>query len=121
MSSSAGGLPRQGDVFELDLPLAGFHRCVIVSTGNVNRGSNLIVVPFTSARLTERKNSATSAYFAKDSYAFVDRDCVAHCEALEQVAIDDRDRNIGELTSEDLDRVMEKLANVFGLIHVPEA
>src|SRR2546425_3055841 len=69
---------------------------VVVSREELNRGTYVTVVPFTTQRLEERRNSRTCVAFRAGDCG-LNKDCVAQAEAIAQFEIALLDDEAGPL------------------------
>lgn len=105
--------PRQGELYWLDIDNSGPHPVVIAAVDALNRGSVVLVVPFTSQAIERRRSLATCAFFDAGSYSTLDKPCVAQAEMIRPVPIHYLDRLAACLSTNDLNRVLTAIANVF--------
>ena len=57
---------------------------VVVSRDDLNTGKYLVIVPFTTKHLEERKKQSNNVFFNKNAFGLT-KDCVAQCEAVAQI------------------------------------
>ena len=105
---------RQGELYTADSPDIGGRRpVVIVSRDSLNRGTHVLIVPFTTARFAQRWQSPSCVPFRTGEFG-LNADCVAQCDALNRISV-------GELVSGPTDElddlVMRNVINAIGKRH----
>lgn len=83
-----------GDIFFADIGAEEVHRVVVVSREELNRGSYVVVVPFSTKRLAERSGLANCVSFVGGAHGLT-RDCVAIAEQIAVARKDDLDVSAG--------------------------
>ena len=91
-----------GEVYMADFEQAGPHPVVVISREELNRGRYVVVVACTSARYATRKDLPNCVPFLAGQFGFV-TDCVAQCENVLSMDVDQLDMTAGPLgTLDDL-------------------
>lgn len=71
----------QGEVYRAFVGTGKPRPVVVVSQSQFNRGHYCLAIPFTTARLTERRRLPSCVYFRKGSFGLT-KACVAQAEAM---------------------------------------
>jgi mRNA-degrading endonuclease toxin of MazEF toxin-antitoxin module len=71
----------RGEIYLADLDVAGVRPVLIVSRDDLNRGSYLLVVPFTTAHLHRRSRLPNCVLFRAGQFG-LSKDSVAQCEIM---------------------------------------
>ena len=85
---------------------------VVVSRGELNRGNYFLAVPFTTARLEERRNLPNCVSFPRGAFG-LDRECAAQTDALTQLQKSDLStpiERVGTLSSTYYLRLVEAIS-----------
>lgn len=104
-----------GELYLTDIGGAHDRRVVVASREDLNRGTFIFVVPFTTGRLAERRRLSNCAEFDAGRYSIVDRPCVAQADALQPVRPDLLRGPFDRLSSNDFNRVLAAIAAVFDI------
>lgn len=103
---------RPGEIYIAELEEAGRRPVLVVSREPLNRGNAVVVVAFTSARLEERKRLPNCVFFRAGEFGLTS-DCVAQCERIASVFIDQLDPSpIGTLDLTSLRSVVNAIGDV---------
>jgi len=89
-------MTRPGEIYFADLLDAGRRPVLIVSRESLNRGDYAVIVAFTTSRLSQRKQLPNCVFFNKGEFG-LPADCVAQCETLSTVPIEQLDTTSGPL------------------------
>jgi len=87
---------RPGEIYMADFAEAGPHPVVVVSRDELNRGRYALVVVCTSARFAVRGQLSNCVPFRAGNFGFT-TDCVAQCENLLSIDLDQIDFSAGPL------------------------
>jgi mRNA-degrading endonuclease toxin of MazEF toxin-antitoxin module len=98
--------PLPGEIYFAHAGNDTYRRVLVVSRPELNRGLYVVAVPFTSARLAERKDCPNCVLFEAGEYTFT-RDCVAQCEAVAMVPVAKLDTVRGCVAKLSQDRLEE--------------
>ena len=105
---------KQGDIYFAEFPEAGRHPVIVVSREALNRGNYVLAVVCTSSRLEVRKNLPNCVPFQAEEFGFT-KECVAQCENILSIDIDQLDLDhgpIGSLDETALRQVIRAIGNV---------
>lgn len=104
-----------GELYLTDIGSTQDRRVVVVSREQLNRGTFVFVVPFTTGRLAERRLLSNCAEFGAGDYSVIDRPCVAQADTLQPVRPDMLRGPFDRLSANDLNRVLAAIAAVFDI------
>lgn len=85
-----------GHIYYANLLEAGRRPVLIVSRESLNRGGYVVIVAFTTSRLQERRKLLNCVFFRAEEF-HLPADCVAQCETISTVPIDQLDLSSGAL------------------------
>ena len=101
---------QRSDVFEMPWGSGKPRRVVVMSRDSANGGDCVVVVPFTSQRLEERRAIRSFAFFSAD-HRF-DCDCVAKTDEISRVLkteFDWKKNRLFRLTPSEMQQIVEAL------------
>jgi mRNA-degrading endonuclease toxin of MazEF toxin-antitoxin module len=103
--------PLPGEIYFANHGNDESRRVLVVSREELNQGKYVIVIPFTSRRLDDRKYLPNCVFFHADEFGLT-ADCVAQADqiAVIPLAVLDQDAGcIGKLTPDRLEEVHEAI------------
>ncbi len=103
-----------GEIYWANLPQAPRHPVVVLSREELNRGRQVLVALFTSARFEERRQLPNCVPFLAGSFGLT-KNCVIQSQAifsLEQTDLDRDDGPIGQLDENALRAVIRSVGYV---------
>jgi mRNA-degrading endonuclease toxin of MazEF toxin-antitoxin module len=83
-----------GEVYFADLDVSGRRPVIVVSRENLNRGRYAVIVPLTSSNYPHRRSRPTCVPFPAGRFGLT-VDCVAQCESIATIEIDQIDSSSG--------------------------
>ncbi len=104
----------QGAIYYADLLDAGRRPVLIVSRESLNRGDYAVIVAFTTSRLAQRRQLLNCVFFRAGEFG-LPADCVAQCETLSTVPIDQLDLAAGQLGKLD-DPALRSVIKAIGFV-----
>ncbi len=101
---------KQGQIYHLKQDRVGKPRPVlIVSRDSMNRGYDLIVVPFNGSDFENKRSKPFCVPFLEGSYGLT-KDCVAKCNDIAKIRKADLAKNlIGTVSDADMNAVREAI------------
>ena len=103
-----------GDIYYADLLDAGRRPVLIVSREALNRGDYAVIVAFTTAHLHQRRQLPNCVFFHAGEFG-LPADCVAQCETISTVPLDQLDTSAGPLGTLD-DVILRNIIKAIGYV-----
>ena len=106
--------PQRGQIYFLPFGEGKRRPVVIVSRDSLNAGDSILIVPFTSQKLPERRQQAQCVFFEAGKYG-LSEDCVAKTDEITRIpksAIDWSRGVIGRLPNEEMLRIVRAVRYV---------
>jgi mRNA-degrading endonuclease toxin of MazEF toxin-antitoxin module len=108
--------PAPGEIYWAFDGAGGKRPFLVVSRIDLNRGGYLLAIPFTTARLNERKLLPNCVYFPRGAFG-LPKECIAQAEALTQLRRSDLAEpvnRIGSLSADAMNAVIAAVGNAMG-------
>ena len=103
--------PQRGEIYFLPFGEGKTRPVVVVSRDTLNAGSGVLVVPFTTQRLEDRKNRQYCVFFHSGEGG-LRKDCVAKTDeltVLDKNEINWKEGSIGRLTQEQMQKIVRAI------------
>jgi mRNA-degrading endonuclease toxin of MazEF toxin-antitoxin module len=85
-----------GEIYVADFEEGGPRPVIVISRGELNRGRYALVVPCTSAHFEKRSRLPNCVAFQEGQFGLT-TDCVAQCENIASVDLQQLDRSAGPI------------------------
>jgi mRNA-degrading endonuclease toxin of MazEF toxin-antitoxin module len=100
--------PQRGEIYLVPFGQGKPRPVVIVSRDTLNGGDYLIVIPFTTQKLDERKGRQSCVFF-NSGEGGLSQDCVAKADEIQRIfktEIDWKTGRIGRFTPQQMDKIV---------------